>query len=122
MPDDQTLNGVLTELDAIANAPMTPAQREVRAAPVLASAGVVLEDLTGALARPDLGWTARKAEDYGVSIDTWLLAMRIALRTPCHSLGDLLDRIHQSEAAVHMLKAGYTENIDNLGNLTWQRG
>ena len=121
MPEDQTLNGVLTELDAIANTPMTPAQREVRAAPVVAAAGIVLDDLTAALARRDLGWCARKAEDYDVSMDTRMLATKIALRTPCLSLGDLLDRIHQSEAAVQMLKAGYSQNVDEYGKLTWER-
>ena len=121
MPEDQTLNGVLTELDAIANTPMTPAQREVRAAPVVEAAGVLLDDLIAAIARRDLGWCERKAEDYEVSIDTWMLATKIALRTPCISLGDLLDRIHESEAAVQMLKAGYAETVDESGTLSWKR-
>lgn len=121
MPEDQTLSAVLAELDAIANAPMTPAQRELRAAPVLAGNRLVLKDVITALQRPDLPWTTRKAGQYAVSIDTWLLATKIALRTPCISLADFLDRIHQSEAAAQMLKAGYKEQIDEHGNLTWTR-
>ncbi len=122
MADDENLAELLDQLDGIANAPMTAAQREMRAAPLLASAGVSVPDVVAAMARPDLRWSVDKAREHKVSIETWLSAVQAAGASPTDSLGELLDRIHRTESAAEMMKAGYWAAVDAAGRLTWNRG
>src|SRR3972149_5867258 len=69
MIDNEVASLLLSELDGIANAPMTASQREVRAGPLLAESGVTVDDLTRALARRHLRWNQRKAEERGGTIE-----------------------------------------------------
>lgn len=121
MPNDDALTSLLAELDSVANAPMTAAQRETRAQQLLAESGVTVAQLVKAMLRYNLPWNRRKAEELGVSCDTWLEAARIVNQSPRESLRDLLERIHQMEAAVAMLRAGYISGRDALGRLVWSR-
>jgi len=121
MAEDNALSEVLSQLDAIANAPLTGSQREARAKPLLETAGLTVADLGRALVRPDLGWNRRKAEEYGVSPQTWLHAVRAVNLPASETLNDLLYRIHQAEAAVRMLGAGYAPAGDESGRLRWSR-
>ena len=119
MSEDATLTELLTRLDAIANAPLTGLQREVRAQGLLAESGLTVSDVVRAMRRHNLPWNVRKALECGVEVDTWLEAARIVNQSPRESLTDLLDRIHQMEAAVHMLRAGYIAGRDAHGRLVW---
>jgi len=119
MPDDAILTELLTRLDGIANAPLTALQREVRAQGLLAESGVTVSDIVRAMRRHNLHWNVRKARECGVAVDMWLEAARIVNQSPRESLLDLLDRIHQMEAAVHMLRAGYIAGRDAHGRLVW---
>lgn len=119
MADDATLTEILTRLDGIANAPLTAYQREMRAQGLLAEAGVTVSDIVKALLSYRLTWNRRKADECGVPLDTWLQAARIVKQSPGESLCDLLDRIHQMEAAVTMLRAGYIAGRDAHGRLVW---
>jgi hypothetical protein len=121
MGDNETLSLLLTELDSIANAPMTASQREMRAAPLLAEAAVTVDDLTRALARRNLPWNLRKAEECEVPIETWQRAVRIAMQSPGNSLRDLLDRLHQATSIAAMLRSGYCAGRDAYGRLVWSR-
>jgi len=121
MADDATLCRLLQELDSIANAAMTAEQRALRAKPVLERAGVNPADILRALAQEDLPWNADKAREYGVDIQTWLRAVEIVARADEDSVSALLERIHQAESAVGMLKAGYVPHRDPHGRLTWTR-
>jgi hypothetical protein len=122
MADDETLTALLKQLDSIANAPMTAAQREMRAAPLLAAAKVAVTEMVAALGRADLQWTLDKALDCGVSVETWLAAVQAVGASPTDSLVELLDRIHRTESAAEMMKAGYWAAVDAAGRLTWNRG
>ena len=121
MTDNETLSLLLNELDGIANAPMTAYQREMRAAPLLAEATVSVDDIIRALARRNLPWNVRKAEETGVSIETWQRAVRIVLQSPGRSLRDLLEHIHQAAVVAEMLRNGYSAGRDAYGNLVWTR-
>ena len=121
MTDNETLSLLLSELDAIANSPMTAAQRELRAAPLLAEAAVSVDDLIRVLPRRNLPWNLKKAEEAGVPIETWQRAIRIVLQSPGRSLRDLLDHIHQAVAVADMLRAGYRAGRDAYGQLVWTR-
>src|SRR5574341_878936 len=111
MAHDETLTELLDQLDAIANAPMTAAQREMRAAPLLAGAGLTVSAVVAGMSRPDLRWTVDKARECKVSVETWLSAVQAVGASPTDSLTELLDRIHRAAAAV-----------DAAGRLTWNRG
>ena len=119
MPDDATLTALLIRIDGVANAPMTAYQRDIRAQGLLAEAGVTVPDIVRAMRRRDLSWNARKAQECGVDVDTWLQAARIVNQSSRESLCDLLERIHQMEAAVSMLRAGYIAGRDVHGRLVW---
>jgi antitoxin component of RelBE/YafQ-DinJ toxin-antitoxin module len=119
MLDDGLLSSVLSQLDGIANAPMTAHQREMRAQGLLAEAGVTVSDIVKAMLTYRLAWNQRKAQECGVPVDTWLQAARIVKQSPGESLGDLLQRIHQMEAVVNMLRAGYIPGRDAHGRLVW---
>jgi hypothetical protein len=121
MSDNDMLSLLLSELDGIANAPMTASQREMRAGPLLAEAGITVDVLTRALARRNLSWNIRKAEECGVSIETWQRAVRIVLQSPGRTLRDLLDYIHQATSVAQMLRAGYCAGRDAYGRLVWSR-
>jgi hypothetical protein len=121
MIDNEVASLLLSELDGIANAPMTASQREARAGPLLAESGVTVDDLTRALARRNLRWNQRKAEECGVPIETWQRAVRIVLQSPGGTLRDLLERIHQAESVAQMLRAGYCSGRDAYGRLVWTR-
>jgi len=121
MFDNEVVSLLLSELDGIANAPMTASQREARAGPMLAEAGISVDDLTRALARRNLPWNQQKAEQAGVSIETWQRAVRIVLQSPGSTLRDLLERIHQAESAAELLRAGYCSGRDAYGRLVWTR-
>ena len=121
MADDQTVTLLLRDLDAIANAPMTASQREMRAAPLLAESAVSVDDLTRALHRRSLGWNREKAEYASLPPEIWMRALRVVARPNCCTLRDLLELIHQAEAAASMLKAGYIAGRDAHGRLVWSR-
>jgi hypothetical protein len=121
MGDNETLSLLLDELDGIANAPMTATQREHRAAPLLAEAAVSVDEIRRALARRNLPWNLRKAEECDVPIETWQRAIRIALQSPGNSLRDLLEHLHQASVIAGMLKSGYSAGRDAYGRLVWSR-
>ena len=121
MLDDSALTDLLTRLDGIANAPMTAMQRETRAQQILAESGASVGQLVKAMRRYNLTWNRRKAEELDVTCDTWLQAARIVNQAPGESLGDMLERIHQMEAVVAMLRAGYICGRDAYGRLVWSR-
>jgi hypothetical protein len=121
MTDNETLSLLLDELDGIASAPMTASQRETMAAPLLAESAVTVEDLTRALARRNLPWNLRKAQQCGVPIETWQRAVRIAFQSPGDSLRDLLEHIHQAVMIAEMLSSGYCAGRDAFGRLVWSR-
>ena len=119
MSEQERITQVLAVLDGIANAPMTEGQRQERAEPVLRLAGVSVSDVAQALSSPDLPWNQGKAQEHGVAVDTWLEAERIVRLPQSQSLAELLARIHQAEAAVTMLKAGYRAQVDASGRIAW---
>ena len=121
MTDNETLSLLLDELDGIANAPLTASQRDMRAAPLLAEAAVTIDDITRALARRNLPWNIRKAEQCDVPIETWQRAVRISLQSPGKSLRDLLDHLHQAVAVAEALRSGYCVARDAYGHLVWSR-
>jgi hypothetical protein len=121
MTDNETLSLLLDELDGIANAPMTASQRERRAGSLLAEAAVTVDDISRALARRNLPWNIRKAEQCDVPIETWQRAIRIALQAPGKSLRDLLDQLHEAAVIAGMLKSGYCAGRDAYGRLVWSR-
>ncbi len=122
MANDETLTELLDQLDGIANAPMTAGQREMRASPLLAAAGVTVTDVIAAMGRADFRWTLEKARECKVSVETWLAAVQAVGASPTDSLTELLDRVHRAEAAAEMMKAGYWSAVDAAGRLTWNRG
>jgi len=117
--DVQRISELLIELDGIANAPMTAEQRLKRAEPLLDAAGLGVLDLVRATTRAGLPWNQRQAQEYGVSADTWLLALRVSDVFTCQSVADLLDRVHRAAAAAAMLRAGYRPQRDTSGRLSW---
>jgi hypothetical protein len=119
MAEDNALSEVLSQLDAIANAPLTGSQREARAKPLFESAGLTVADVGQALARAELGWNQAKAKEYGVSPQTWLHAVRAVNVAASRTVNDLLYGIRQAEAAVRMLGAGYAPAEDESGHLRW---
>ena len=119
MLNDSAMSDVLAQLDGIANAPLTGYQREIRAQGVLAEAGVTIPEVVKAMLTYRLSWNQRKAQECGVDVDTWLQAVRIAKQSQGECLGDLLERIHQMEAVVAMLRAGYIPGQDAHGRLVW---
>ena len=121
MLDNETLGAILTELDGIANAPMTADQRLARAAPVLTSRGVAVSDLTAALGRTDLPWNASKASEVVISAEVWQESMRLASVPSSSDLATLLDSLHRAESAAIMLRSGYAASMDEAGNLRWTR-
>jgi hypothetical protein len=121
MAEDTALSELLSQLDAIANAPLTGSQREARAKPLLESAGLTVADVARALAVVELGWNQAKAKEFGVSPQTWLHAIRAVIVPASGTVNDLLYGIHQAEAAVRMLSAGYAPSEDQSGHLRWTR-
>jgi hypothetical protein len=110
---------LLTRLEGIAKAPMTGPERELRAK-FLPEAGLSPSDLARATARGDLPWNKAKALEYGVDVETWLQAVYVVDLPASASLADLLDRLHRAEAAVALLKAGYSSGRNPVGLLIWQ--
>ncbi len=119
MVDDDTYTVALVELDSIANAAMTLTEREMRARPVLAQAGLSMPEICSALTDESLGWNRRKAAAYGVSVEDWLRALDVAGLEDCDDLGTLLGVIHRAESAAAMLRAGYKPARDDAGRLSW---
>lgn len=122
MADDGKLTLLFAELDSVANAPMTAAQRQARATPLMEVAGVSLAEAVEGLSREGLPWNGKKAAEYGISLEKWREAMQVAGIPAAGSLDELLDRIHRAESAAQMLKAGYKPSIDASGELAWKRG
>jgi hypothetical protein len=121
MTDDKAVSELLSQLDAIANAPLTGSQRESRARPLLEAASLSVAILAQRIARVDLPWTVSKAKEYGVSPQTWLHAVRAVNVPGSESLSDLLHRLHQAEVAVRMLGSGYSPAEDDSGRVKWSR-
>ena len=121
MVDDRALTELLTQLDGIANAPLTAEQRKTRAQALLDAAGVNVAEIADRVFRVDLPWNQEKAKEAGVGVQTWLIAMRTVCRNAAQSVSDLLECLRKAEAAVQMLKAGYTSGRDDRGGLTWTR-
>ena len=119
MVNEDALSALLSQLDAIANAPMTAPERELRAKPLLDAGGLSPSDVGRAASRGDLPWSARKAAEYGVPVEIWLDAVHVVDLPASGSLAALLDRLHQVEAVVAILRAGYTPGRDPSGRLTW---
>ncbi len=119
MANDQTATALLSQLDGIANAPLTAAQRDARARQLLEAAGVSAGELAKAMSRFALTWNQRKASECEVTIEIWLEAVRITGQSPGKSILDLLSRIHQSEVAAKMLRAGYVSGRDVHGRIVW---
>lgn len=122
MADDQAITNLLTELDSIANAPMTAAQRQARAAPLPEAAGVSIAEVVEGLAREGLPWNGKKAAECGITLAKWREAKQVVGIPAADSLDELLDRIHRAESAAQMLKAGYQPSADASGELAWRRG
>lgn len=70
MPNDEALTTLLRTLDAIANAPMTAQERELRAKPAMEGAGTTPRAVLDALQRENLGWNLDKASEFGVPVET----------------------------------------------------
>jgi len=119
MAEKERLTEIITLLDGVANAPLTDSQRLQRAEPVLKMSGLSLQEIISALDSADLTWNSQKASEYGVNIDTWLEAQRVVRLPQSQSLSELISRIHQAEAAVAMLKAGYRAEVDPSGRINW---
>lgn len=119
MVEKERLTEIMTLLDSVANAPLTDSQRLQRAEPVLKLSGLSLEEIASTLDSPDLPWNQRKAGEYGVDVNTWLEALGIVRLPQSPSLLELLSRVHQAEAAVAMLKAGYRAQVEPSGRINW---
>jgi hypothetical protein len=78
-------------------------------------------EIAQALDRSDLGWNLEKAAEYDVSPQTWTHAVKAVGTHLAETVGDLLYRLHQAEAAVRMLKAGYTPQEGGDKSLKWSR-
>lgn len=104
--DVDALSALLTQLDALARAPMTAKERELRAKTVL---GPALEAryLARTMTSTDLAWNAVKAGEHGVPTETWVQALEAAGLSKCASLGDLLVGMHRADSIADMMKAGY---------------
>ena len=121
MADDTTLTKVLTELDGIANAPMTASQRLTRAQPALSTASLSAAELANRWTREDLLWNHRKATEHGIPQSQWQEALRLAATASAADLATLLDSLHRAESAANMLKAGYKGTRSASGELAWTR-
>ena len=121
MADDERYTATLTELDSIANAAMTEAEREKRAAPVLDKSRTHVNGLCTALTLDDLDWNVKKASASGINLAHWQEALDVAGLAECGSLGELLRVIHRAEAAATMLRAGYKPERDVGGTVGWRR-
>ena len=121
MTSPEAVSQLLAQLDAIANAPMMPDERVSKASPLFAAAGLAAAAVATAASSAHLPWNQRKAAEYGLPVATWLKAVEAVQLTASAGPGELLDRIHQAEAAAAMLKAGYTPGRDDSGRLTWAR-
>jgi hypothetical protein len=111
--DTEALSALLVQLDRIAKAPMTGQERELRAKSLL-GAYVELGKLADATASEELGWSTTKASEHGVPAALWLRSVRLAGLPASTSVVELLDRMHQADAIVEMLKAGYAAGVDPL--------
>jgi hypothetical protein len=118
MPADAVTSSVLNQLSRIARAPMTAAERELRAGSFLTS-GVTLETLRTAIASGDLEWNLQQADEHGIDAEMWLRAVHLAGLPSSQSLGRLLEGLHQAEAIAEILKAGYQPGRSNAGHLVW---
>jgi hypothetical protein len=122
MSNDEAITTLLRVLDAIANAPMTAQERELRARPAMADAGTTPRAVLDALQRENLGWNLDKASEFGVSVKTWVRALKAVETDATESVGGLLFLLHRAEAAAAMMRAGYRPATDISGRLTWSRG
>lgn len=119
MADEATISAVLTELDGIANAPMTPEQRLTRAQAVPAAHGLSVSKLVTALGQADLPWNAAKAAELKITPELWQESLATAEVSAVAGLSELLDALHRAESAAIMLRAGYKAAKDDGGNLRW---
>lgn len=120
MADDTVLTVLLKQLDAIARAPMTAAERESRARNLLEAAALSPSDLLVALSGPDLRWNREKAEEYRVPMETWLRAVEVARSSVEETAHGLLRCIRRAASAAEMLRAGYEPRLCE-GGVTWAR-
>jgi hypothetical protein len=104
--DVDALSALLTQLDALARAPMTAKERELRAKTVL---GPALEAryLARTMTSTDLAWNAAKAGEHGVPAETWVQALEAAGLSKCTSVGEVLDSMHRADSIAEMMKVGY---------------
>jgi hypothetical protein len=116
---EEAFTALLMRLEGIAKAPMTGPERQLRAK-FLVEAGLSPSDVARATARGDLPWNEAKASEYEVDVETWLQAVYVVDLPASTSLSDLLDRLHRTEAAVTLLKAGYSSGRNQVGLLVWQ--
>lgn len=104
--DADTLSPLLTQLDALARAPMTGQERELRAKSVLGSA-LEARYIARTMTSENLAWNAAKASEHGVTTETWVQALEAAGLPKCASIAELLEGMHRADSIADMMKAGY---------------
>ena len=72
MLSEEALSELLSQLDGVANAPLTSYQRELRAQGLLAESGVTVAQIVKAMLRYSLPWNQKKAAECGLPVDTWV--------------------------------------------------
>lgn len=103
---------VLTILCDLADSPLEEGERMDQARPLLAVSGLTVDDLRRALADPDLEWHRSKAQELGLSPQTWYEVVRATCVTQSQDLHDLMARLRaaleraRSEAAQQPPSAG----------------
>jgi hypothetical protein len=118
LPSEELLSTVLTELASIANAAATAYERDRRARPVLSENGLTLTDVLDALSRSDLKWNEAKASAEEISVDDWLLALRVSGLEEADSVDAVLKALHKAESAARMIRAGYQPDVAD-DHLVW---
>jgi len=111
---------VLTELTSIANSAATAHERDQRARPVLANAGLSTGDVWSALADEATEWNVGKALEFQVSAEEWQTALQVSGLADVDTVDALLRVLHKAETAARMIKAGYQPEIDG-GRVFWTR-
>jgi hypothetical protein len=118
MPASPVISSVLTQLGRIARAPLTAAERALRAKSLL-TGDITLAEIAAATARGDIAWSSQQAIDHQIDVETWLQAVHIADLPKSDSIAILIDRLHRAEAVAEILKAGYRPGQGAVGHLKW---
>jgi hypothetical protein len=121
MATDSEIHEALLELFSVANAPLTPPQREKRGQPAFDALGMSAAEVVRTLRQPELPWNKHRADALGVSAETWQGALTAAGIDGVSNLAGLLDTMHRAVAAAEMLKAGYKPVKDAAGKPGWAK-